>query len=55
MCIICVQLDKNELSPWEAKANLKEISEKIGAKHTREVENKISDAIFEEINLKNTS
>tara|TARA_B100000927_G_scaffold285844_1_gene276466 strand:+ start:1308 stop:1541 length:234 start_codon:yes stop_codon:yes gene_type:complete len=51
MCIICVQLDKNELSPWEAKANLKEISEKIGPKHTREVENKISDAIFEEINL----
>lgn len=51
MCIICVELDKNKLSPWEAKRNLGEMVEKIGLEHTREVENKISDLIFEEINL----
>ena len=51
MCIICVELDKNKLSPWEAKRNLSEMVEKIGIEHTREVENKISDLIFEEINL----
>ena len=49
MCIICVELDKKNLSPWEAKRNLKEMTEKIGEKHAREVENKISDAIYEEL------
>ena len=51
MCIICVELDKKTLSPWEAKRNLSEMVEKIGDEHAREVENKISDAIYEEIYL----
>ncbi len=51
MCIICVELDKNKLSPWEAKRNLRELSQDLDAEHIRKVENKISDAIFEEINL----
>ena len=51
MCIICVELDKNKLSPWEAKANLSEMVDKIGPEHAREVENKISEAIYEQINL----
>ena len=51
MCIICVEMDKNKLSPWEAKRNLTEMIEKIGEKHAREVENKISDAIFEELHF----
>jgi len=51
MCIICVELDKNNLSPWEAKRNLSEMIENIGAEHARQVENRISDLIFEEINL----
>lgn len=51
MCIICVELDKKRLSPWEARANLTEMVDEIGAEHAREVENKISDVIFEEINL----
>ena len=51
MCIICVELDKNKLSPWEAKRNLTEMVENIGEEHAREVENKISDLIFEQINL----
>ena len=25
MCIICIELEKNTLSPWEAKKNLSEI------------------------------
>ena len=49
MCIICVELDKKNLSPWEAKRNLNEMVEKIGDKHAREVENKISELIYEEI------
>lgn len=51
MCIICVEMDKNRLSPWEAKRNLSEMVEKIGQDHAIEVENKISDAIYNEINL----
>ena len=49
MCIICVEMEKNKLSPWEAKKNLTEMVEKIGPDHAREVENKISEAIYEEI------
>ncbi len=42
-------MDKNRLSPWEAKKNLTELVEKIGDEHAREVENKISEAIYEQI------
>lgn len=45
-------MSKNKLSPWEAKRNLTEMVEKIGVEHAREVENKISEAIYDEINLK---
>ena len=48
MCIICIELDKNKLSPWEAKANLSEMVEEIGLEHVKEVENKISDIILNE-------
>lgn len=51
MCIICIEMDKNKLSPWEAKKNLGEMVEKIGQDHAIEVENKISEAIFKEISL----
>ena len=51
MCIICAELDKNKLSPWEAKANLSEMVDEIEPEHAREVEDKISDAILEEISL----
>ena len=49
MCIICIEMDKNKLTPWEAKRNLSEMVEKIGQKHAIEVENKISEAIYEQI------
>lgn len=45
-------MEKNRLTPWEAKRNLGEMVEKIGAEHAREVENKISEAIFEELSYK---
>ena len=45
-------MEKNKLTPWEAKRNLGEMVEKIGAEHAREVENKISEAIFEELSYK---
>ena len=51
MCIICVELEKNKLSPWEAKRNLTEMVEKIGEDHTREVENKISEKIFSHLQI----
>ena len=51
MCIICVELDKNKLTPWEARRNLTEMVEKIGDEHALEVDKKISDMIFENINL----
>ena len=49
MCIICIEMDKNKLTPWEAKKNLAEIKESLGQEHAIEVENKISDAIYEEL------
>lgn len=49
MCIICIEMEKNHLSPWEAKRNLSEIAEKIGPEHALEVDKKISEAIYEEI------
>ena len=51
MCIICLELEKNKLSPWEAKKNLTEMVDKIGQEHAIEVENKISDLLFEQLNL----
>ena len=51
MCIICIELNKETLTPWEAKRNLAEMSQIIDPEHVREVENKISDLIYEEINM----
>ncbi len=48
MCIICVELDKNKLSPWEAKRNLSEMAETLDDNHIKEVEDKILDKIFTE-------
>lgn len=42
-------MDKKKLSPWEAKNNLTEMVEKIGPEHAREVQEKISQAIYDEI------
>lgn len=44
-------MDKNRLSPWEARRNLSEMVEKIGPEHALEVDKKISEAIYEEVVL----
>ena len=41
MCIICIEIEKNKLSPWEAERNLTEMKEKIDKDHLQEVENMI--------------
>ena len=41
-------MDKNKLTPWEARINLSEMREKVDPKHIEEVEKKISEAIYEQ-------
>jgi len=49
MCIICIEIDKNKLSSHEARRNLGEMVEKIGFEHAKEVDKKISELVFHEI------
>ena len=42
MCIICVELQKGSLLPWEAARNLKEMSPTMDADHVEEVIDLIS-------------
>ena len=44
MCIICVELEKNTLLPWEATRNFSEISGSIPKEHHEEVKIKINEA-----------
>jgi len=37
MCIICVELQKGTLAPWEASRNLREMSEGMDPVHVSEV------------------
>ena len=37
MCIICIELKKGSLMPWEAARNLKEMSESLDSEHVEEV------------------
>lgn len=38
MCLICVEFQREKMTPFEARRALGEMSEKIGPEHTREVE-----------------
>lgn len=42
MCIICIELEKGNLLPWEAARNLKEMSETLDSEHVEEVIDLIS-------------
>jgi hypothetical protein len=44
MCLICVDFQRQKLTPLEAKRALGEMREKIGPEHTREVEQMLKDA-----------
>lgn len=47
MCIICVELDKNKLTPWEASRNLSEMMPSLDEEHIEEVTEKIYNALKE--------
>ena len=49
MCIICIDLNKQTLSPFEARRNLSEMSAVIDLEHIKVVQEKISDLIQEKI------
>ncbi len=48
MCIICIELEKGSLMPWEANRNLKEMSEVLGDEHIKEVKELIQLVQLEE-------
>ncbi len=45
MCIICVHLDANKLTPWEAEKNHREYLDVLDEEHLEELNDKISDAL----------
>lgn len=48
MCIICIELEKGSLMPWEANRNLKEMSEVLDDEHIEEVKELIQLVQLEE-------
>jgi hypothetical protein len=44
MCLICVDLAKQKITPLEGRRALREMTEKIGSEHVREVEAKLAEA-----------
>ncbi len=43
MCLICVDFQREKMSPLEARRALGEMREKIGPQHAREVEQMVED------------
>jgi hypothetical protein len=44
MCLICIDLAKQKITPLEGRRALREMSEKLDREHVREVEAKLSEA-----------
>jgi hypothetical protein len=44
MCIICVELAKQSMTPGEARRALREMTTKVGEAHAAEVETKLKQA-----------
>ena len=42
MCIICVDLDKGKLTPWEAAKNRREMLSQLDEEHLNELDEKFS-------------
>lgn len=38
MCLICEELKKSTMNPWEARRNLREVKETLSEEHLKEVE-----------------
>lgn len=49
MCIICIDIEKNLLSPLEARRNLGEMSYSLELNHIKVVQDKISELIDKKI------
>ena len=47
MCIICVDLDKKKLTPWEAARNRTEMLEQFDKDHLEVLDIKIREALLE--------
>jgi hypothetical protein len=47
MCIICVELEKNKLTPWEAARNRREFLEILDDDHLEELNEKINQKLLE--------
>ena len=50
MCIICVDLDKKKLSPWEAAKNRTEMLDQFDKEHLEVLDLKIREALLEYLN-----
>jgi len=44
MCLICIDLAKQKITPAEARRALREMTEKLDREHVREVETKVAEA-----------
>jgi len=42
MCIICVDLEKGKLTPWEASRNRTEMLDTLDKEHLKELDEKIT-------------
>ena len=47
MCIICVELEKNKLTPWKAARNRREFLEILDDDHLEELNEKINQKLLE--------
>ena len=48
MCIICIGLENNTLTPWEASKNLTEMGNSIEKEHFEEVAKEINELLWQE-------
>ncbi len=47
MCIICIDLDKGKLNPWEASRNRTEMIDQFDEEHLKVLEFKIQKCLLE--------
>ena len=47
MCIICVDLEKGKLTPWEASKNRTEMLDILDEEHLKELDEKITASLKE--------
>jgi|TARA_R100001509_G_scaffold143715_1_gene99625 hypothetical protein len=50
MCIICIDLEKNKLTPWEAARNRKEMLSEFDEEHLKVLDEKITEATHQYLN-----